>query len=106
MGFAAMNLCPLCRYEPGTTNLWCCAAVHRSPALLPIGEAVFVDVDVVVLDAPQLLREHVRVFAVAAGAVGDDRLRLLTRIAALFEELVHFLVDVGLPHRERPRAGD
>src|SRR2546421_718042 len=75
-------------------------------ARAPVGIAVLVDVDVVELDAPQFLREHVRVLAIAAGAVDDDRLRLLRRLAALVEELAHFVVDVGFPDGEGTRAGD
>src|ERR1043166_1736001 len=72
----------------------------------PVGVAVLVDVDVVELDAPQLLGEHVGVFALAAGAVDDDRLRLLPLVAALCEELVDLVVDVRLPDGVGPRAGD
>src|SRR5207248_1862987 len=80
--------------------------MRRRVVLLTVREAVFVDVDVVVLNAPQLLREHVRVLAIATGAIDDDRLGLLLRIAALFEKFLHLLVDVGFPHRERTRTGD
>src|SRR5689334_16567364 len=82
------------------------AGTDRAAALLPVGEAVLVDVHVVELDAPQLLREHVRVLARAAGAVDDDGLVLVRGVGALFEELVDLVVDVGFPHGERARAGD
>src|ERR1051326_77993 len=90
----------------GATSSWIRSGVRRPVVRDPVGIAVLVDVDVVELDAPQLLREHVRFFAVAAGAVDDDRLRLLLLVAALGEELVDLLVDVGFPDGERPRAGD
>ena len=80
--------------------------MRRGVVLLPVRETAFVDVDVVVLNAPQLLREHVRVLAIAAGAIDDDRLGLLLRVAALFEKFLHFLVDVRFPNRERTRTGD
>src|SRR3954447_22766430 len=82
------------------------SGVNGRAVLLPVGETVFVDVDVVELDAPELLREHVRILAIAAAAIDDDRKVLRRLIAALAEQLVHFLVDIRLPHRIRPRAGD
>src|SRR6202022_1248194 len=73
-------------------------------SLLPVGETVLVDVDVVELNAPQLLRQHVRVFAVPAGAIDDDGKVLIAGIAPLGIEFVDFLIDVRLPDRERARA--
>src|SRR4051812_20982918 len=85
---------------------WFRSGVARRAVLLPVRKAVLVDVNIVEERSIQLLREHVRVLAVASAAINDDRQRLLRRILPLVEELREFVVDVGLPHRVRPRAGD
>src|SRR5437773_5217685 len=87
-------------------SLRCRAPMDGAAPLLPIRKPILVHIDIIELDAPQLLGQHVRVFAVAARAVDDDRLFLIARVAALSVELVHFAVDIGLPHGERTRAGD
>src|SRR5213594_1781363 len=84
---------------------WSTSSVNCFAALLPVGEAVLVHINVVELDSPELLRQHVRVFAVPAGTVDDDRQILVPGIAALREQLIYFLVDVRFPHRKWPRAG-
>src|SRR6266498_3572407 len=77
---------------------WRQSGVNRQPALLPIGETILINVNIIELNSPQLLREHVRVFAVATRAVDDDRQILISRVAPLGVEFVDFLVDIGFPH--------
>ena len=69
----------------------------------PVGPAVAIDEEVVEARAEELLREHVRVLAVAAGAVDDDRDRA---VAAFADERRHAGVDVALPDGKAARAGD
>src|SRR5437773_8404802 len=80
--------------------------VNGATALLPVGESVLVDVDVVELNPPQLLCEHVGVLAVAARTIDHDGQILIFRIAPLREQLVDLLVDVGFPHRIRTSPRD
>src|SRR6185369_12472412 len=61
--------------------------MHRAAVLLPVRKAVLVDVDIVEQRAIELLGEHVRIFAIAAAAVDDDRERLLRGIGSLVEVL-------------------
>src|SRR5262245_35110563 len=77
--------------------------MHGEPALLPVREAVLVHERVVEAGHVELGREHVRALALAAGAIGDDR---LARIVSLAEERLDLVVDVRLPDRKGARAGD
>ena len=73
------------------------------PRFCQSGQPSRVDEEVVEARAEELLREHVRVLAVAAGAVEDDRDRA---VAALADERRHAGVDVALPDGKAPRARD
>src|SRR5438105_157627 len=81
-------------------------ALSRAGLVLPVREAVLIDVNIIELNAPELLREHVRILAIAAAAIDDDGKVLRGGIAALGEELLHFVIDVRLPDGVRTRAGD
>src|SRR6185369_9157005 len=72
-------------------------------ALLPAGEAVLVDEEVVEPDHVELLSEHVRILAVSAAAVDDDR-RVL--VETLLVERLDTVGDVRLPDGKAPRSRD
>src|SRR5258708_33623948 len=114
---SVLRACAVCVVVPGRMplgtrqlstrhSLWVRPRMPGAVVGLPVGETVLVDIHVVEQGAVQFLGEHVRVLAVAAGAVDDDRQGLLLRILPLFPQPAHLVLDLGFPDRERSCAGD